>query len=169
MGQTILIIGAIVEIILLVGIIIVGKEVWWRAKDYNCFNRIVTGEFIFSPRYYNENKKALVSYIHAYLNYGYNVKCEMTEEEFISSLTKFMKKFSKHDHNRDKTVQMVLDNICTDVRKGLKLKDENCKLRARYLMKRVERIYAEELNSDDEDIADAEAAFQTIPKRDPIL
>lgn len=146
--------AGIAEIIALVVIMYFGREVWWRAKDYDCFGRIVTGEFVFDKKHYNDNKRALISYIHAYINYGYNIRCDMNAEEFRSNITKFMRQFSKVDNNRLKTVKLILDNISTDVRKGIKLGDESCKIRARYLMKKIEKVYSEEINSDDEDIAE---------------
>lgn len=145
---------AIVEICLIGVIAYFGRGVWNRMRDYDCFGRIVTGNFNFSPKYYKDNRRALFSYVHAYINYGYNIRCEMTAEEFRHNITVFMKKFYAVDKHRLKTLNTLLDNICTDIRKGVKLGDEDCRLRARYLMKKIEKIYLMEISSDDEDTAE---------------
>ena len=43
---------AMVEICLLGVIAYFGRGVWNRMRDYDCFGRIVTGNFNFSPKYY---------------------------------------------------------------------------------------------------------------------
>jgi hypothetical protein len=154
MLDKIVLIGGVLELIILVLIAIVSRDIWFRMKDYDCFGRIATGDFIFTPRYYGDNKRALLSYVNAYVNYGYNIRCDMTAEEFIHNTVKFMRTFIKYDKDREKTLKALLDNICTDVRKGIKLGDDSCKIRARYIMKKIEKIYANEINSDDEEIID---------------
>lgn len=68
-------------------------EVFERRRDSKLFFKITDDSFVFNGKSYKDNKYILDKYIQAYITYGHNVRCNLTEEEFRSNLIRFMSKF----------------------------------------------------------------------------
>ena len=144
----------LVMVIVIIGAIILIKNSYVKQRDSRLFNQIKDNSFEFTSKRFYENRHILKSYIDAYVTYGYNVKCNMTEQEFRVRLLRFIGCFSRTDIDRTKSLNIMLDQVSTALRKRSKCGDESCGLRARYLMKKIEEEYSEEINNGDEDITE---------------
>lgn len=166
MDKAVALIG-LLEFALIIGFMPIGihlaKEAMFKRKDSKLFFKIQDDSFSYSARDYKDNKYILIIYLQAYITYGHNVRCNLTENEFRGNLLRFISQFIiSYTSEIDDYLYLILSTINKSSHTALKCGGHHSLNRANIILNRVEHVCSKLETWNDPEIKDLVVEIRLI-------